>query len=118
MRGNVAERATGRSVGQRSHKTVGRADAEEMFHQPGVTSETAGRGLHAASLSVSQQGRQIGWPGETQPDRILNAVVTQPPHPGDDGTTVEAELCNNVDGKPALLRRFDLCLQGPIEHIV
>jgi hypothetical protein len=70
--------------------------------------EALGRGRHAADAGVAQQAGERRGAGEADPDRKVDALVTQPPDPVEDGGRREAELGDDVDRKPGCRRGLDL----------
>ena len=115
--GDVAEAPVAAGFGQRADDRVRRGAAEQMFHQSGVARRARRRRLHAAARGVTQQRRDAGRPGHADAHRILDAKIAQPLDPADDGGRIEAELRDDLDRQPALLRGLDLVGERQIEPL-
>ena len=85
--------------------------------RPACLRQPLHRGAHAAALRVAQQRRQAGRPaipirtGCSMPRSRSRAIQSQ------DRLGVEAELRDDMDREPGLLRRLDLGRQRVLEHL-
>src|ERR1044072_5786548 len=118
MRRDVAEFAVAILFDQRADDRVRRRSAEQVLDQPCIAREPACGGAYAAAPGITHQRGQARWSRKPDAHGMIDAVLAQRLHPGDDRPGIETELLDDVALQSGLRGGLELRCEHAFEFMV